>query len=125
MYKRKIASKLDQFCQTILDNTQILKKIHQLKISLQEKSRKILMMLADGYFTSGSCRDAAEQQVRLYMRQSGFTEGLISGMPRKQAEQELINFRELLERAEIRALEDIAEEPEDDEEEQLEQASAD
>lgn len=125
MYKRKIASKLDQFCQTILDNTQILKKIHQLNISLQEKSRKILMMLADGYFTSGSCRDAAEQQVRLYMRQSGFTEGLIAGMPRKQAEQELINFRELLERAEIRALEDIAEEPEDDEEEQLEQASAD
>lgn len=103
MYKRKIASKLDQFCQTILDNTQILKKIHQLDSSLQEKSRKILLMLADGYFTSGSCRDAAEQHVRIYMRQSGFTDGLIKGLGRKQAEAELLNFRDLLDKAGIGA----------------------
>lgn len=105
MYKRKIASKLDQFCQTILDNTQILKKIHQLDISLQDKSRKILLMLADGYFTSGSCRESAEQHVRVYMRQPGFTDGLIKGMGRKQAEAELLAFRDLLEKADIHAQE--------------------
>lgn len=125
MYKRKIASKLDQFCQTILDNTQILKKIHQLEISLQEKSRKILMMLADGYFTSGSCRDAAEQQVRLYMRQPGFTEGLISGMARKKAETELIDFRALLERAEIHAIDEAVSETETDGDVKLETVAAD
>lgn len=116
MYKRKIASQLDQFCQTILDNTQILKRIHQLDISLQEKSNKILKMLADGYFTDGSCREAAEQHVRIYMRQPGFTEGLIEGLSRKEAEQALLSFRELLEKAGIRALEDENNEPEDTEE---------
>ncbi len=102
MYKRKIASKLDQFCQTILDNSQILKKIHQLDISLQDKSRKLLQMLADGYFTSGACRDSAENHVRVYMRQPGFTEGLIQGIPRKKAEAELLAFRDLLEEAGIK-----------------------
>lgn len=102
MYKRKIASKLDQFCQTILDNTQILKKIHKLDISLQEKSRKILQMLGENYFTDGTCRDSAEQHVRIYMRQPGFTEGLIMGLERRQAEAELIAFRDLLERAGIK-----------------------
>lgn len=112
MYKRKIASKLDQFCQTILDNTQILKKIHQLDVSLQDKSKKILQMLADGYFTTGSCRDAAEQHVRVYMRQHGFTDGLIKGMSRAKAEAELIAFRDLLELAGIRQQDEIAGDPE-------------
>lgn len=40
------------------------------------------------------------------MRQTGFTEGLIAGMARKKAEQELIGFRELLDRADIRAVEE-------------------
>ncbi len=102
MYKRKIAAQLDQFCQIILDNTQVLKKIHQLNIGLQDKSRKILKMLSEDYFTDGSCRTAAEHQVRVYMRQPGFTEGLISGMKRKDAEAELLAFKILLEYAGIK-----------------------
>ena len=101
MYKRKIASQLDQFCQTILNNTQVLKKIHQLNISLQGKSRKILKMLSENYFTDGSCRVSAENQVRIYMRQPGFTDGLITGMKRKNAEAELLAFKTLLEQANI------------------------
>ena len=101
MYKRKIAAQLDQFCQVIMDNTQVLKKIHQLGISLQAKSRKILEMLADNYFTDGSCRVSAEHQVRIYMRQPGFTEGLIKGMKRKEAEAELLTFKQLLDQANI------------------------
>lgn len=103
MYRRKIASRLDQFCQTIMDNTQLLKKLHQLDIALQDKSQKILQMLADDYFTNGRCRDAAEHQVRVYMRQPGFTDGLIDGLDRKAAEAKLLEFRDLLERARIRA----------------------
>lgn len=106
MHRRKIAEKLDQFCQIILDNTQILKKIHQLDISLQDKSRKILVMLADGYFTSGACRTAAEHQVRVYMRQTGFTDGLIKGLKRSEAEQTLLDFRDLLAEAGISSQED-------------------
>lgn len=101
MHRRKIAEKLDQFCKIILDNTQVLKKIHQLNISLQDKSRKILKMLADGYFTAGACRHAAEHQVRVYMRQTGFTDGLINGLQRQEAEAALRDFKALLERAEI------------------------
>ena len=102
MYKRKISAQLDQFCQIILDNTQVLKKIHQLSISLQDKSRKILKMLSENYFTDGSCRTAAEHQVRIYMRQPGFTEGLISGLKRESAEVELLSFKTLLEQAGIK-----------------------
>lgn len=101
MHRRKISEKLDQFCHVILDNTQILKKIHQLDISLQDKSRKILTMLADGYFTSGSCRTSAEHQVRVYMKQPKFTDGLIMGLDRSEAENTLIEFRDLLARAGI------------------------
>lgn len=101
MHRRKIAEKLDGFCRAILDNTQILKKLHGLDISLQEKSKKILTMLADGFFTAGDCRERAEHQVRIYMKQTGFTEGLIKGLPREEAEKELMSFRELLERAGI------------------------
>ncbi len=101
MHRRKIAEKLDAFCRAILDNTQILKKLHGLDISLQEKSKKILNMLAEDFFTQGDCRDRAEHQVRIYMKQPGFTEGLIAGMDRKAAEAELVAFRVLLEQAGI------------------------
>lgn len=101
MYKRKIASQLDQFCQIIMDNTQVLKRIHQLDITLQAKSQKILKMLSENYFTDGSCRVSAEHQVRVYMRQPGFTEGLIKGLKRKDAEAELLAFKQLLERANL------------------------
>ncbi|NVJ68840.1 MAG: hypothetical protein HWE08_00715 [Alphaproteobacteria bacterium] len=101
MHRRKIAEKLDAFCRAIMDNTQVLKKLHGLDISLQEKSKKILNMLADGFFTEGDCRDRAEHQVRIYMKQPGFTEGLIAGKGRGDAEAELVSFRVLLERAGI------------------------
>ncbi len=112
MYKRKIASQLDQFCQIIMDNTQVLKKIHQLDISLQVKSKKILKMLSENYFTDGSCRVSAEHQVRIYMRQPGFTEGLIKGLKRKDAEAELLAFKALLELADIK--QHVEAEPMDD-----------
>ncbi|NVJ98948.1 MAG: hypothetical protein HWE25_12400 [Alphaproteobacteria bacterium] len=101
MHRRKIAEKLDGFCRAIMDNTQILKKLHGLDISLQDKSKKILGMLADNFFTDGDCRDRAEHQVRIYMKQPGFTEGLIAGMARADAEKELVGFRALLEKAGI------------------------
>jgi len=102
MHRRQIAEKLDSFCRTIMDNTQVLKKLHQLDISLQEKATKILSMIADNYFTDGNCREQAEQQVRIYMKQQDFTEGLIAGLEREAAEQTLMNFRELLVRAGIK-----------------------
>jgi len=105
MHKRKIAEKLDEFCRTILDNTQILKKIHQLNISLQEKSEKILIMMADDFFTDGDCRNRAEQQVRLYMKQEGFTSGLIEGLARQAAEEKLIEFKTLLSQAGLKKVE--------------------
>ncbi|MFC3052027.1 hypothetical protein [Kordiimonas pumila] len=101
MHKRKIAEKLDEFCRIILDNTQVLKKLHQLDISLQEKAQKILSMMAEGYFTDGDCKMRAEHQVRIYMKQKGFTEGLIKGLGREEAEQVLLDFRKLLEQAGI------------------------
>lgn len=105
MHKRKIGEKLDEFCRIILDNTQILKKIHQLDISLQEKSEKVLQMMADGYFTDGDCHNRAEQQVRVYMKQEGFTSGLIDGLDRKAAETRLLQFKELLAKAGIAKVE--------------------
>jgi hypothetical protein len=110
MHRRKICEKLDGYCRTIMDNTQILKKLHNLDISLQEKSKKILNFLADGFFTAGDCRDRAEHQVRIYMKQPGFTEGLIAGMDRDEASEELMAFRELLERAGISKAKDPAKE---------------
>jgi len=101
MHKRKIAEKLDEFCRAIMDNTQVLKKLHQLDIGLQEKARKILKMMADGYFTDGDCLKRAEHQVRIYMKQDGFTEGLIAGLGREAAEQELLDFKALLAKAGI------------------------
>ncbi|WP_262692558.1 hypothetical protein [Kordiimonas aestuarii] len=99
MHRRKIAEKLDAFCRAILDNTQILKKLHNLNISLQDKAKKILSLMADNYFTAGDCRNRADHQVRIYMKQPGFTEGLIKGMARAEAEKELKEFRDLLDRA--------------------------
>lgn len=112
MHRRKISEKLDGFCRTIMDNTQILKKLHSLDISLQDKSKKILNMLADSFFTTGDCRDRAEHQVRIYMKQPRFTEGLIEGMNRDDASEELMAFRELLERAGISKAKDPAAEEE-------------
>lgn len=109
MHRRQIAEKLDEFCRNILDNTQILKKIHKLPISLQEKTDKILGMMAEGYFTDGDCFNRAEQQVRVYMKQDGFTEGLISGLNRSGAEQRLLAFKDLLLRAGIQGTEDEVE----------------
>ncbi|MBL4838594.1 MAG: hypothetical protein JKY34_13545 [Kordiimonadaceae bacterium] len=109
MHRRQIAEKLDEFCRNILDNTQILKKIHKLPISLQEKTDKILGMMAEGYFTDGDCYNRAEQQVRVYMKQDGFTEGLINGLNRSGAEQRLLAFKDLLLRAGIQGTDDEVE----------------
>ncbi len=106
MHKRQISEKLDGFCKVILDNTQILKKLHKLDISLQEKAKKILTMIADGYFTNGECRERAETQVRLYMKQPGFAAGLIAGVARVEAEKIVMDFRDLLNRANINRLEE-------------------
>jgi len=105
MHRRKIAEKLDGFCKTIMDNTQILKKLHRLDIPLQDKAIKILGMMADNYFTAGDCRERAEHQVRLYMKQDSFTAGLIEGLKRAEAEQALLDFKDLLKRANITRLE--------------------
>ncbi|PCI64351.1 MAG: hypothetical protein COB37_01885 [Kordiimonadales bacterium] len=96
MHRRQIAEKLDTFCRTILNNTQILKKLHQRDVSLQKKTEQLLSMMADGYFTAGDCFDRAELQARAYMKQPGFTEGLIAGMGRAAAEQALLEFKTLL-----------------------------
>jgi len=116
MHRRKIAEKLDSFCRTILDNTQILKKLHQLEIPLQDKAKKILGMMADNFFTSGECRERAEHQVRLYMKQDGFTGGLIAGLQRNDAEKALLDFKDLLKRAGIARV-DVEENEEDGQEE--------
>ncbi|UTW58967.1 hypothetical protein KFE96_01270 [Kordiimonas sp. SCSIO 12603] len=104
MHRRQISEKLDGFCKVILDNTQLLQKLHKLDISLQDKSVKILQLMGDGYFTDGDCLMRAEQQVRTYMRQAGFTEGLISGLGREEAENKLIMFKTLLAKAGIKRL---------------------
>ncbi len=96
MHRRQIAETLDDFCKVIMDNTQLLKKLHGLNISLQDKSEKILNMMVEGYFTDGDCFNRAEHQVRTYMKQDGFTSGLIQGLSREQAEQKLISFKQLL-----------------------------
>ncbi|GHF15980.1 hypothetical protein GCM10017044_07800 [Kordiimonas sediminis] len=101
MHKRQIAEKLDSFAKTIMKNTQILKKIHQMDSSIQDKAIRILHMITDGYFTDGASKTQAEAQVKLYMKQDGFTEGLITGLDRKQQETALIDFRELLLRANL------------------------
>ncbi|WP_308911142.1 hypothetical protein [Pseudokordiimonas caeni] len=101
MHRRKICEKLDEFGRTILENTQVLKRLHQLDIPAQEKAAKLLTMLADGYFTDGEARDRAELQARHYMKSPGFTEGLIAGLGRADAEKALLNFRTLLSRANI------------------------
>lgn len=118
MHRRKIAEKLDSFCRAILDNTQILKKLHNLNISLQDKAKKILGLMADGYFTDGDCRLRADHQVRLYMKQPGFTEGLIAGKDRAAAEKELKTFRDLLDRAGITQSQQAAVEAAEDETEE-------
>lgn len=101
MHRRKISEQLDTFCRTIMDSTQILKKIHKLDIKIQDKATKLLGMLADNYFTDGECRDQAEKQVRLYMKQPGFTEGIILDLPPIERPVALLEFRTLLERAGI------------------------
>lgn len=106
MHRRKISEKLDIFCQTIMDNTQILKKVHQLNIKIQDKAIKLLNMLADNYFTDGDCRDQAEKQVRLYMKQPNFTEGLIIDLPAPERPIALLDFRALLEQAGINKSDD-------------------
>jgi hypothetical protein len=101
MHKRKVAERLDSFSKIIMNNTQILKKVHELKMPLHEKTLKLLNMIADGYFTDGESRGKAESQVRLYMKQPSFTEDLIKGQSRKDQENTLITFGKLLLRAKI------------------------
>ncbi|UTW55575.1 hypothetical protein [Kordiimonas sp. SCSIO 12610] len=107
MHRRKISEELDKFCRTIMDSTQILKKVHQLNIKIQDKAMKLLTMLAENYFTEGDCREQAEKQVRLYMKQTGFTEGLIIDLPAAERPIALLDFRALLERAGINRVDDI------------------
>lgn len=104
MHRRQISEKLDGFCKTILNNSQLLQKIHKLDISLQDKSIKILQLIGDGYFTDGDCLNLAEQQVRTYMRQHGFTAGLIDSLSRDDAANKLMEFKELLAKAGIKRL---------------------
>ncbi|MBL4789352.1 MAG: hypothetical protein JKY60_09990 [Kordiimonadaceae bacterium] len=105
LQRRKISETLDSFCRTILDNTQLLKKLHVMDISMQAKAKKLLGMLADTYFTEGECRTRAELQVRTYMKQPGFTRGLVAELARGEIEKGLLDFQSLLARAHIKRIE--------------------
>ncbi len=101
MHKRQAADKLDSFCKLIMSTTQVLKKLHGLNIRAQEKTTRLLSMIADGFFTDGECKEKAEEMAREYLKQPGFTEGLITGLPASAQAGKLMEFKELLERAQI------------------------
>lgn len=96
MHRRKIAEKLDGFCRTVIDSTNLLQKIHAADQSVQEKAMRLLQMLTDGYFTDGDARNRAESQALIYMRSHDFTDGLIGLNPDETAEGTLLEFRKLL-----------------------------
>ena len=99
MFKRKISEKLDMFCRAVLDSTDLMRKIHHMNISSQEKAMKLLHMLADDYFTDGDARSRVEAQALIYMRQTDFTDQLLAAQPDDKPEQVLLEFRDLLESA--------------------------
>lgn len=100
MHQRKISEQLDTYAATILDNTDLLKKLDQLGISVQDKANKILTMLADGYFTEGVSRTRAEDYVRRYMRLPHFVEDMLkTAKTADESRQRLVLFRDKLREA--------------------------
>ena len=96
MYRSKISEKLDSYCRAALDNSNLLRKIDGLDVSVQEKALKLLDLLSKNYFTDGNARIKAENQALLYMRESDFTRGLNREAGNKKSVVTLSQFRKLL-----------------------------
>lgn len=94
--KAKLVEKLDEFCMGIMDGAQILPRLRKDAGGPVKSGKKLLQMLAGGYFTVGLSSTKARAEARQYMKLPNFIEKCITGFNDEQRAKSLMELQELL-----------------------------
>lgn len=103
LHKSRIAGQLDRLGAQLLVRSKILQRLKKSDASAAHKGQKLLIMLAEGYFTDGEARDAAEADMRQYMNEPAFLAPVVEAKSRTEREKAVIRLKKLLADAGIAA----------------------
>ncbi len=94
--KNKLADKLDEFCLAIMDGAEVLSRLKKDAGGPTIAGKKLLQMLAGGYFTIGQSSSKARAEARAYMKLPNFVEKNITGFNDEQRTKSLMELQQLL-----------------------------
>jgi hypothetical protein len=95
-YKNKLVDKLDEYCLNIMSAKQILPRLRKDTEGPVKAGRKLLQMLAGGYFTVGQSSSKARAEARIYMKLPNFIDKNITGISDEARAKSLMELQQLL-----------------------------
>ncbi len=103
LQKSRLATRLDELCRALVETSGILERIAGADVSAARKGENLLAMLAEGCFTDGAARKAAESEAMRYLADPAFLEPLSHAATRSEREAAIAKLRRLLTEAGVAA----------------------
>ncbi len=101
--KSRIATRLDELCLRLVETSGILERIAAADVSAARKGENLLAMLAEGCFTRGAARAAAENEVMRYLADPAFLEPLMNAASQTERQAAIVKLKRLLTEAGVAA----------------------
>ncbi|RMF17843.1 MAG: hypothetical protein D6757_00665 [Alphaproteobacteria bacterium] len=101
LHREMLAGRLDQLCVHVYEEAELFQRLRRQKKSAFVRAEQLLALIADGYFTEGRARELAVEEIKRYMRDKSFMQGLAEIDDSEERKKRLLAFRSLLARAGI------------------------
>lgn len=96
LHKTRLAGQFDRLAMRLLSDSRLLMKLERAPGTAAEKGRKLLQMFADGLFTEGEAREAAEVEIRRYMSDPAFLAPITDAKTREERDAAIERLKTLL-----------------------------
>jgi hypothetical protein len=98
-YKQKLAEHLDMNCANIVTESKVLLRLSKQAGNPIAAGKKLLKMIAEGYFTVGNAGKMARHDARRYMREPNFIEKCIEGDTDAERAKSVMSLQKLMVKA--------------------------
>jgi len=98
-HKKKLVGQLDEFCAQILEGSKLLQRLHQSATSPALAGKKLIQLMAGGYFTIGNASRQTRDAARKYMRLPNFIEQCMEGDTDAEKAKSVMELQQLMVKA--------------------------